>query len=148
MTRTFSSIEAMLEATVEFIEERTTAWHDLIEMIVKDASLLGKARMIQILEAAHTSTGYDRVASGGNGPGRIDSGDMRDAIDSETFKTSDGARGHFGWIDDVLDYYVYQELGSDAFNVNFEGMKALQGAYIEAREKMLADLRASGVKVN
>lgn len=137
----------MLEGAVDFIEERAREMHDLAEQITKDAAIFGRDRMIRILEAAHTQTGRDRVAQGGNGPGRVDSGKMRDEISAEAHKTSEGAVGRFGWIDEVLDYFIYQEFGEDLFNVRFEGMKALQGAYLAAREQMLDDMQAAGIRV-
>lgn len=104
--------------------------------------------MIAILEAAATATGEARAAAGGNGPGRVDSGTMRDAIRSRVLeKSKDRTVGAWGWLDEVLDYFVYQEYGNDGekkFNVQFEGMSALQGSFVKARENFRRKLAQIG----
>lgn len=101
--------------------------------------------MIRILEAATTATGEARAAAGGNGPGRVDSGTMRDAIRSRVLeKSKDRTVGAWGWLDEVLDYFVYQEQGSGKFNVQFEGMSALQGSFVKARENFRRKLAQIG----
>ena len=114
--------------------------HELEEAIVEAAE-----DMIRILEAARTPTGEARAAAGGNGPGRVDTGTMRDAIKSRVLeKTPTRTVGAWGWLDEVLDYFVYQEYGGEHFAVRFAGMDALQGSYINARERFHARLRKIG----
>lgn len=104
--------------------------------------------MVAILEAAVTATGEARVARGGNGPGRVDTEKMRKAIKSRILsKTKERSVGAWGWLDEVLDYFVYQEYGAEEFGVHFEGMAALQGSFIMAREKFHKRLQQIGREV-
>jgi len=120
---------------------------EILEEIIAEAA----DDMIRILEAAYTETGHRRVEKGGNGPGRVDTGTMRDAIRSRILqKSKDRTVGAWGWLDEVLDYFVYQEYGDDpenGFAVHFDGMKALQGSFIQAREKFRKRLKQIGREV-
>lgn len=135
-------LEAQVIAEVEGIELDVQAiLEDIINEAVED--------MIAILEAAATATGEARVARGGNGPGRVDSGRMRDAIRGRVLpgELKGNADGEWGWIDEVADYFIYQEYGAQEFNVLFKGMGALQGSFIKAREKFHARLSEIGLEV-
>jgi len=63
--------------------------------------------------AVFTPTGEARKASGGNGPGRVKTGAMRDAVKWRGGK--DGKNKYsfqFGWIDGAPGYSVFQEYGT------------------------------------
>lgn len=70
--------------------------------------------------------------------GRVVSGAMRDAVDSEvTERSRDRVRGKFGWIKDFEDYFGYQELGFEhRGGVTVDGMYALS----DAAEEVFADV--------
>lgn len=114
---------------------------------VSDATELGEREMRRIVETSITRTGEERAARGGH-PGRVDSGDMLDAIDKTVAPNSDFSevRGSFGWLTDLQPYYLWQEMGDDEFNVHFQGMKALDGSFITAREELFKRLREEGFK--
>ncbi|WP_406245794.1 hypothetical protein ACI7YT_12190 [Microbacterium sp. M] len=133
---------------MDAIREGIEQWGDrLIEVIhdaVEDATLHGEDRMIEILETAVTKTGLERAERGGQ-PGRIDSGDMRDAISSGIWGPRDThIEGEWGWLKEVLDYFLYQENGTS----DFTAMGALQGSYVEAREIFIERLQAAGLRVS
>jgi len=101
--------------------------------------------MIAIIEAAITDTGEARAAAGGNGPGRVDTGRMRDAVKRRLLeKTPERTVGAWGWLDEVAEYFIYQEVGSEKFNVHFKGMSALQGSFLKARENFQRKLAQVG----
>jgi hypothetical protein len=117
---------------------------EILEEIIAEAA----DDMIRILEAAWTETGQRRVEKGGNGPGRVDTGKMRDAIKARILqKSKDRTVGAWGWLDEVDFYFIAQEYGGEAFAVHFKGMAALQGSYIQAREKFRKRLKQIGREV-
>lgn len=115
---------------------------DLLENMMEELAAKGEGRMVEILEAAVTPTGLARAELGGM-PGRVDSGTMRGAISHDMENDGDEIVASWGWLDEVLAYFLYQEHGDEVFGVQFEGMNALRGSYIEMREelaKRLGDL--------
>ncbi|MDL5351095.1 hypothetical protein [Microbacterium sp. zg-YB36] len=119
-----------------------------LDKILEDVIAEAAEDMIRILEAAWTQTGADRAEAGGNGPGRVDSGTMRDAIRSRILtKTKDRTVGAWGWLDEFLEYFLFQEAGSEKYDVQFEGMSALQGSFVQARENFRTRLREIGREV-
>lgn len=127
-----------LEAQGKKIKKRLD---EILEEIIAEAA----DDMVRILEAAWTKTGQARVDAGGNGPGRVDSGKMRDAIRSRILeKNKNRTVGAWGWLDEAEFYFIAQEYGAKEFNVHFDGMKALQGSYVMAREKFRARVASIG----
>lgn len=61
----------------------------------------------------YTKTGQKRKAAGGNGPGRIDTGTMKDGIKWSSQKTAKGRYDFkFGWINGTPGYSIFQEYGT------------------------------------
>lgn len=118
---------------------------DLATDIIADVTLFGEDRMREVIETAITKTGLKRAETSGGHPGRVDSGDMIDDISTD-IDLIDKLRieGTFGWINNLDPSYLYQEYGTQ----DIEAMRALQQAYVEAREKMLERLAAEGIKVS
>ncbi|MBT2484862.1 MULTISPECIES: hypothetical protein [unclassified Microbacterium] len=118
---------------------------DFAHGIIEDATLFGEDRMKEIIETAITRTGAERAATSGGHPGRIDSGNMIDDIQSN-IDLFGGSRveGSWGWELGLEIYYLYQEYGT----ADIEGMMALQQSYVEAREMMLERLSNAGLKVS
>lgn len=113
---------------------------------VEDATLHGEDRMREIIELSTTPTGDARAARGGH-PGRIDSGDMIDDIESNIDAVGqDRIVGSYGWINGLEPYYAFQELGAEDFNVRFKGMRALAQSSVEARELLFKRLREEGFR--
>ena len=132
----FDNLKAGVERWGEQLEALV---HDALE----DATLLGEDRMIEILESAITKTGLERAERGGH-PGRVETGTMRDAISSGIWPGRNGSReGEWGWLNEVLAYYLFQENGT----IDFTAMSALHGSYIEARELFIDRLVSAGLKV-
>lgn len=126
------------------IDKARQIGHDAVE----DAVLHGEDRMREVIETAITKTGLDRANSGGH-PGRIDSGDMIDAVGSNITGTDpDTIIGEWGWVNGFEDYFIYQDRGDELFGVKFEGMQAIRQSYIEARELYLQRLSQAGFTVN
>lgn len=113
-----------------------------------DATFEGYLAMLRIIETAVTRTGQARAAAGGH-PGRIETGNLFDDVNAETWVKpgKDSAGGTWGWLNGFEDYYIFQELGDEEFNVLFKGMQALRGSYVEAREDFLRRLTALGFEV-
>ncbi len=60
---------------------------------------------------AHTKTGIARAAAGGNGPGRIDTGEMIGDVDWAVYRDGDEIVGEWGFVGPLEDYYLAQEHG-------------------------------------
>ena len=121
---------------------------ETMERIAVEVAAEAAEDMIRILEAAVTDTGLARVEAGGNGPGRVDSGTMRDAISSKILESErDRVVVGWGWLDEVLDYFLYQEYGPEKYDVNFEAMSALQVSFTKAREEFRRRLSRLGQEI-
>lgn len=99
-----------------------------------------------IIAASHTPTGEDRAAAGGNGPGRIDTGAMYDAVEKHIDEQGHVAIGSFGWLDDGSRGYKhasYQEPGTE----RVAGMNALFQAFAVAIPDFKRRLAAKGFDV-
>jgi len=114
------------------VDSTAAELHDLVRGVVDD----GADDMRRFILEATTKTGDHRVSSGrGSHAGRYETGTMYDAVDSSA--TTDGAGdrvrfvGEFGWLNDVLDYYLMQENGTS----KIDAMHALHKAFINASEK-------------
>lgn len=129
-----AQIERFFEAKIDDI--RRTA-----QDAVEDATIVGHDKMIQIIESSTTPTGEDRAGRGGH-PGRIETGNMVDDVESniDVLEHGDLIRGSFGWISDLAAYYGYQEDGTD----HIRAMHSVRQSYIEAREHLLARLTREG----
>jgi len=75
--------------------------------------------------------------------GRIETGKMRDAVNSQMVKSGTrDAEGKFGWIDGYEDYYGYQEGGFEHVGgVTVEGMYALTDAGEEVWQNVVDDVK-------
>lgn len=72
--------------------------------------------------------------------GRVESGKMRDAVDSKVNRSKNSAVGQFGWINQFEPYFGYQESGfAHRGGVNVEGMYALSDAGEEVFQNIEAD---------
>lgn len=74
--------------------------------------------------------------------GRIETGKMRDAVDSEiTSRSKRGVTGKFGWINEFEPYFGYQESGfNHVGGVTVDGMYALSGAANEVFANLEDDI--------
>lgn len=149
MSAKFGELDAMKASAEKWAERLESELQDAVE----EATLHGEDVMQGILQAAATKTGQERAAAGGNGPGRVNMGDMSKAVMTNIkVGRNNGTVGEFGWVQGAEDYFLYQEHGNDseehAFNVKFKGMHALHGAFIQTREKFRARLQDLGLKVH
>jgi len=78
--------------------------------------------------SVRTRSGAERKARGGNGPGRVDTGLMKDSITWKGYKISKRRyRFEFGWLDGTPGYAIFQEQGTK------NGVKAMNSiAYATA----------------
>jgi len=121
------------------IRQKTESFQDDALDIVTEFADTGAAEMVDTLNNATTPTGEARAAAGGNGPGRVKTGQMRDDVTREAGRDGDAFTGKFGWIDDAEDYYTYQEDGTR----RFRGMNALHSSAIRNREQAIARIKAA-----
>lgn len=82
---------------------------------------------------ASTKTGAARVAAGGNGPGRIDTGKMIDAVSYIARKNARRVSLRFGWLYGRPGYAFFQEYGTSN---GVPAMHALTNARVHADIKI------------
>lgn len=134
-----TSIELAVNQIADFFEDHIERLVDTLNSLMAELAAEGEGRMIEILESAVTQTGWERAQRGGH-PGRVETSTMRDAISSDFTPGEDEIIAEWGWLQEVLDYFLLQEHGDEVFGVQFEGMNALRGSYIEMREKLIERL--------
>jgi hypothetical protein len=110
-----------------------------------------KARLIRDLEQAMRETmeiavdaGRNRIESSGtskqwsrewrgrtrSGPGRVETGEMRDQFDMAVSSSGQVVKGRFGWLEGTPYYFLFQEYGFKHWITNelIQGMFALDAA--------------------
>lgn len=128
-------------AVAALLDEIELDVRQIIEDIVDEAL----EDMVRILEAAETETGRRRAAERGGHPGRVDTAQMSADIRYALETSADGAVvGTWGWTQNVEDYYLIQEYGSEKIGA----MSALQGSYVRARERLRQRLQDIGLEVS
>jgi hypothetical protein len=88
--------------------------NDTAVTVVRDAVVLGEDLMQQGIEYGGTLeqwTRADRYGRWSSDPGRVASGKMLDAVESDMEVDDNHVRGEFGWIDNYEDYFGFQEAG-------------------------------------
>lgn len=76
------------------------------------------------------------IPRGASRPGRVWTGEMRDAIKKDNLRSKDVFIASFGWLDGAKDYYKAQEVGFD-HNItgdHIEGMFIMQDAADQMKE--------------
>lgn len=121
-----------------FNVERLT---DDIAQIVQEAAEDGKRIMREKIETSGLGVEWSRADKYGrtsSSPGRVASGKMRDAIDSEYKRDGDSAEARIGWLNEFEDYFGYQEGGFYHVNAN----RAIRGMNImeETADELLEDI--------
>lgn len=107
---------------------------DVYYPALRRISQAGVDYMRYIILTSETATGKARAGRGGNGPGRVDTGAMFDAVKMRVRERKDGFTSFVGWIDGRPGYSVFQEHGVKGGVV---GMNALA----QAQEFMLSEIR-------
>lgn len=81
---------------------------------------------------AETTTGRARVARGGNGPGRVDTGDLLDSISTAIKHEARTFIGEAGWVEESLQeqYFLLQDQGF----LNVVGAHGLEQGFQAGRE--------------
>lgn len=133
---TWSVSPERLIATIRGRVDRTRAdIEDLVRGVVDD----GADQMRRFILEAVTDTGARRVASGrGSEAGRYETGTMYDAVDSRVETNGDVTAGEFGWIEEYLRYFGYQEDGTGTV----PSMHALHDAWANASERFQSEIRS------
>lgn len=89
----------------------------------------------EIIEREVTPTGEERARKGGNGPGRVKSGKMINAVRARVRpRANGGISATAGWLTGEPGYAIFQELGTKNGVI---GMDAIG----QAHEFMLSELR-------
>lgn len=108
---------------------------------VNKATQHGEESMKRVIETTTSPTGQERAGNGGH-PGRIDTGNMFDAVESDVnaYGTLENRRhvGDWGWLTDLEEYFLRQE-HDDSVSA-YGAMNSLRQSYIEAREMLYEEL--------
>jgi len=118
------------------IIKRVDSTRDELEQLVEGVVKDGANDMRRFILEAVTRTGEARAAAGDGVSGRYEIGTMYDAVGSDVQRSGDRIVGEFGWLEEVLKYYLYQEQGTS----RLEAMHALQKAWINASEEFQAQV--------
>lgn len=121
-------IEKLAAAVVRKPEEIMVKYYfQQVQRIVFEARRL----MLEIITRAETETGKLRAARGGNGPGRIKTKKMIDAVWARAYKNgSGGVVGTVGWLNGRPGYAIFQEHGTRTGIVAMDALRQA-GDYIE-----------------
>lgn len=135
VTAAFLDIEKFLAREIEDIDRH-------LGNATFRATNVGRAKMLEIIESTTSATGEARAARGGHA-GRIDTGNMIDAVkhDVHHIGSTPASRvhiGEWGWLEDFEGYFGLQDQWDE---LPAGAMNALQGSYIAAREALLEELR-------
>lgn len=95
----------------------------------------GRDYIRAIILSSTTPTGEQRARNGGNGPGRVKTGQMFDKVSSRARERKTGFSLFVGWAEGRPGYSIFQELGTRNGVI---GMNAIA----QAEEYMLSQLRA------
>lgn len=124
------------------IESRVYNTVDELEALVKGIVDDGADDMRRFILQAVTATGQRRVSTGrGQYAGRYETGTMYDAVSSKVNVDGSALRleveGEFGWLDEVLAYFIAQEGGTD----RIPPMRALHRAWINASQEFQKEVQ-------
>lgn len=114
---------------------------DQIQDIAEESLADGKRDMEASIKSRGTGKTWQKPWGGraGSFPGRVDSGDMLDAVEGRvTRRTTTRVEGILGWPDGSPDYFRFQEAGFRHImaGADVAGMMALR----DASDSMRADL--------
>lgn len=139
------------------IRTRIQGWPDEVMQdvympAVRAIAASGREYIRRIIDKSTTKTGEARAAAGGNGPGRVDTGDMRRAVGARTtpYKSGKGFSMFIGWVGTgsrltrqggdrsttgAPGYAIFQEHGTKN---GVEGMEAISQAEVFVMTKLRA----------
>jgi hypothetical protein len=110
----------------------------------------GRDEMVRLIETRGTNIRWEKKWKGRksgtykqiSSPGRIDSGDMRDAVGVRFERGAQQTNAAFGWIRNFENYFGYQDQGFYHVKANrmVEGMFALRDARQYVRTQVLPRL--------
>ncbi len=148
----------------EKIRTKITGWPDEVMVKVylpqiRAIAAQGRDYIRMIIDKSTTETGIARANAGGNGPGRVDTGDMRRAVGSRTEERAGNKFAMFiGWVGNGAKlsrrggdrsttgspgYAIFQEHGTKN---GVEGMEAIGQAevFVITKLRALASGKFSG----
>lgn len=120
------------------------------QRVIKEAAEHGARVMRDTIEIAGTgnewsgefgSFPHGHPGRGASDPGRVASGTMLDAVGSRLI---DKATAEFGWTQEQIEYFLYQEYGWTNHNLTgnpVQGMFAMQDAFDEVKQWMDYEMR-------
>jgi hypothetical protein len=129
MNEPFADVEMLIEGW------RDGVYRDALQAM-EDTADDGAERVREIIHLSTTDWGYARTQGVGGEPrpypGRIESGEMLNDVDSRVEELGDGViEAKWGWADPE-DYYWIQEYGFDAFETKIAPMHSLATSLDEA----------------
>lgn len=144
------------QADIEKVRSKIVGWPDEVMTDIYYPALRaiaaeGREFIRNIIDKSTTATGQARAAAGGNGPGRVDTGDMRRAVGSRAslYKSGKGFSIFIGWVgtsatlsrtgtragQGTPGYAIFQEHGTKN---GVEGMEAIGQAEVFVMTKLRA----------
>lgn len=125
----------------DFINSKLEDFDRLAHDAIQEAGEVGHQTMLDIIESTSSDTGRKRAGNGGHS-GRVDSGNMLDAVSSDNLTKGSGDDKSYittwGWLHDLEQYFLLQD---DWDGVSKDGaMKAIHQSYIAGREKLFEEL--------
>lgn len=112
------------------------------QVIVQETVLQGQQQQITALEDAHTKTGLERQAKGGEA-GRDLTGTMIAEVDSDVAVSGNTVSGGWGWNDPEA-YFLEQDDGfekipaANSLRKSMEGDQSGFGSFVNLREEFFA----------
>ena len=106
----------------------------------------GEEDMRRTIVETTSPTGEARAAAGKGIQGRVDTGEMYLDVDSDVRVQGNSIIGEWGWIEEVQDYYLYQNDGTEGTNdrKGIDGMNALGKSAALVDDRIRARLRRLG----
>lgn len=104
---------------------------DDVHEIVEDVTEGGARQMRQIISTSGTPKSGKE--------GRIETGKMLDEVKTDVGRGGNSVVGQFGWLDEQLDYFYYQDEGFRHWisGEMIPGMFALTQSYEEAKSELV-----------
>lgn len=115
-----------------------------VEVAMRRAVEKGAESMVNTVETSGTNRVWSSPWFGraGSGPGRIDTGEMLEGIDSDAKRTRNSVTGEFGWLKESPYWWLYQEYGFEHYISHeiIKGMESLEKADNEVFQDLLDEL--------
>lgn len=110
---------------------------------MEETTEFAKEAIVDVVETSGTDREWSRPWYGrtGSGRGRVDTGEMRDAVKAQTSNAGDVIYGNVGWLDGDPEHARFQELGFRHYLTGqmIEGMHALSSVRDEVYQEFASN---------